>query len=106
MTCDLNCGVLYFKTDDDVSSISVGLLSISACKSRILIRGGGRESFNRVVADNGICFSLLSRDGLELVGRLDRIPFGAVDGELDNAEPEPESVERIFDDRRCLSDVD
>jgi hypothetical protein len=45
---------------------------------------------------------LLSRDGLELVGRFDRIPIG----ELDNAEPEPESVARTFDDRRCLSDVD
>ncbi len=95
--------MFYFKTDDDVSSINVGLLSISACKSRILIRGGGRESFNTVVADNGIRFSLLlSRDGLELVGRFDRIPIG----ELDNAEPEPESVARTFDDRRCLSDVD
>ncbi|CAF0958610.1 unnamed protein product [Didymodactylos carnosus] len=36
----LNCGVLYFKTLDDVSSIKVGLLSISACNSNILIRGG------------------------------------------------------------------
>jgi hypothetical protein len=50
--------------------------------------------------------SLLARDGLELLGRLVRRPFSAFDGELDNAEPEPESLARTFDDCRRLSDVD
>lgn len=82
---------MYFKTEEDVSSIKVGLLSISAFNSRILIRGGGRTSFDRRVVDNGRRLSLFSRDGLELFRRFDRIP---VDGERENIE-----FDEIFDDR-------
>ena len=110
VTCDLNWGVLYFKTDDDVSSINVGLFSISTCKSRILIRGGGdRDSFKRVVVDNDMWPSLWSRDELKLLKRFDRLfEDGVVDVEFRNAELESEKIVPIFENlRRCwrFSDV-